>query len=221
MMIVMIVVMMIMRSPSQMLMMCLMLPQSTGLFCHYISGVPLILWTWSHALILKNGSLQILRSKESTEVLRQSALHCGTRPVGQPWPPRQWGKCSPKSPVPCTTRWNSFHDAVASITEIHLNDLTTICDRLGLKCFSDRELQFLKEYCAITKPLTVALDILQGEDNCYYGTLLPTLEVLMAKTLEKKEGLTVAMGLPDAIVQVRNIPSTHGNVCIFYQRHSM
>ncbi|KAK0147565.1 hypothetical protein N1851_012966 [Merluccius polli] len=108
---------------------------------------------------------------------------------------------SKKLLVPCTTRWNSFHDAVARITEIPLNDLITICDRLGLKCFSDRELQFLKEYCAITKPLTVALDILQGEDNCYYGTLLPTLEVLMAKTLEKKEGLTVAMGLPDAIVQ--------------------
>ncbi|KAK0146323.1 hypothetical protein N1851_014370 [Merluccius polli] len=113
-----------------------------------------------------------------------------------------WGDVfSKKLLVPCTTRWNSFHDAVARITEIPLNDLITICDRLGLKCFSDRELQFLKEYCAITKPLTVALDILQGEDNCYYGTLLPTLEVLMAKTLEKKEGLTVAMGLPDAIVQ--------------------
>ncbi|CAL8247648.1 unnamed protein product [Merluccius merluccius] len=82
-------------------------------------------------------------------------------------------------------------------------DIWSIQNRsyLGLKCF--RELQFPKEYCAITKPLTVALDILQGEDNCYYGTLLPTLEVLMAKTLEKKEGLTVAMGLPDAIVQVK------------------
>ncbi|XP_078030344.1 uncharacterized protein LOC144466811 [Epinephelus lanceolatus] len=103
--------------------------------------------------------------------------------------------------VPCSTRWNSFHDAVARITEIPLTDLTTICDGLGLNCFSERELLFLKEYCAITKPLTVALDILQGEEHCYYGTLLPTLEVLMSKTLEMKEGLTVATGLPDAIVQ--------------------
>ncbi|KAJ8364869.1 hypothetical protein SKAU_G00137000 [Synaphobranchus kaupii] len=51
------------------------------------------------------------------------------------------------------------------------------------------------------KPLTVALDILQGEENCYYGTLLPTLEVLMSKTLEMKDDLTVATGLPEAIVQ--------------------
>lgn len=55
------------------------------------------------------------------------------------------------------------------------------------------------------KPLTVALDILQGEENCYYGTLLPTIEVLMWKLLEIKEGLIIATGLPDAIVQVRNI----------------
>ena len=120
--------------------------------------------------------------------------------------------------VPCSTRWNSFQNAVERITEIPLNDLTTICDRLGLKCFSDRELQFLKEYCSITKPLTTALDIVQGEDNCYYGTLLPTLEVLMAKTLEKKEGLTVAVGLPDAIVQVRSIPSTHRNVHVYFTK---
>ncbi|XP_073718934.1 uncharacterized protein [Misgurnus anguillicaudatus] len=51
------------------------------------------------------------------------------------------------------------------------------------------------------KPLTVALNILQGEENCYYGTLLPTIEVLMSKLLEVKEGLIIATGLPDAIVQ--------------------
>ena len=63
--------------------------------------------------------------------------------------------------------------------------------------------QFLKEYCLVLKPLTVALDILQEEDNCYYGTLLPTLEILMAKTLALREGLSRMLALlPDAIVQV-------------------
>ncbi|KAF7198979.1 putative LOC107373015-like protein, partial [Nothobranchius furzeri] len=103
--------------------------------------------------------------------------------------------------VPCSTRWNSFYDAVARIIEMPTSDLNTISDRLELKCFSEKELQFLKEYCAVMKPLTVALDILQGEENCYFGTLLPTLEVLMSKTLEMKEGLAVAAGLPDAIAQ--------------------
>ncbi len=107
--------------------------------------------------------------------------------------------------VPCSTRWNSFYDAVARIVEIPMTDLSTISNRLELKCISEREFQFLREYCAIMKPLTVALDILQGEENCYYGTLLPTIEVLMSKLLEIKEGLIIATGLPDAIVQVRNI----------------
>ncbi|KAL7857120.1 hypothetical protein SRHO_G00160190 [Serrasalmus rhombeus] len=51
------------------------------------------------------------------------------------------------------------------------------------------------------KPLTVALDILQGEDNCYHSTLLPTLETLMMKTLELKSGLQILVDLPEAIVE--------------------
>ncbi len=112
--------------------------------------------------------------------------------------------------VPCTTRRNSFCDAVARIVEIPMTDLSAISDRLQLKSISDRELHFLKEYCATMKPLTVALDILQGDENCYFGTLLPTLETLMSKTLEVKDSLTVATGLPEAIVQVRNI---HQHFC--------
>ncbi|KAI9541253.1 hypothetical protein NQZ68_032257 [Dissostichus eleginoides] len=62
--------------------------------------------------------------------------------------------------------------------------------RLGIKALTEREHQFLKEYCTILKPLTVALDILQGEDNCYYGSLLPTLEILMSRTLALQTGLS-------------------------------
>lgn len=54
-------------------------------------------------------------------------------------------------------------------------------------------------YCTATKPLTVALDILQAD--CPYGTLLPTLEVLMQRTLTVKDALSsMTAGLPDAIV---------------------
>ncbi|XP_025761762.1 uncharacterized protein LOC112846451 [Oreochromis niloticus] len=50
------------------------------------------------------------------------------------------------------------------------------------------------------KPLTAALDILQGD--CPYGTLLPTLEVLMQKTQAVKDDLSrMTAGLPDAIVK--------------------
>lgn len=66
---------------------------------------------------------------------------------------------------------------------------------------NEREYQFRKEYYTILKPFTVALDILQGEDTCFYGTLQPTLEVLMAKTLAMKTGLSqTTIGLPEIIV---------------------
>ena len=103
--------------------------------------------------------------------------------------------------VPTSTRWNSFFDAVKRVTEIPMNELNTLCTKLGVKCFKEREYQFLHEYCTATKPLTVALDILQAD--CPYGTLLPTLEVLMQRTLAVKDALsTMTAGLPDAIVQV-------------------
>ncbi|XP_047242658.1 uncharacterized protein LOC124881166 [Girardinichthys multiradiatus] len=102
--------------------------------------------------------------------------------------------------VPTSTRWNSFFDAVKRIAEIPMSELNTLCTKLGVKCFIDREYQFLHEYCTFMKPLTAALDILQGD--CPYGTLLPTLEVLMQKTLAVKDSLSrMTAGLPDAIVQ--------------------
>uniref|UniRef100_A0A3Q3MSV0 BED-type domain-containing protein n=1 Tax=Labrus bergylta TaxID=56723 RepID=A0A3Q3MSV0_9LABR len=103
--------------------------------------------------------------------------------------------------VPTVTRWNSFYNAYARITEMPLTDINSLCTQLQIKCMNDREYQFLKEYCAIMKPFTVALDILQGEDTCFYGTLQPTLEVLMAKTLVMKNGLSqMTTGLPEVIV---------------------
>ncbi|KAF3837866.1 hypothetical protein F7725_009634 [Dissostichus mawsoni] len=51
------------------------------------------------------------------------------------------------------------------------------------------------------KPLTVALDILQG-DECTYGALLPTLTSLMSKTLALKDDLSrMTASLPDVIVK--------------------
>ncbi|XP_073694418.1 uncharacterized protein [Garra rufa] len=110
--------------------------------------------------------------------------------------------CGKKLVVPTVTRWNSFHNAVARITEISIPQLTTLCSQLGVRAFSEREYKFLVEYCTVTKPLTKALDRLQGENDCYYGNLLPTLESLMSKTLALRPGLSEMMAkLPDVIVQ--------------------
>lgn len=104
--------------------------------------------------------------------------------------------------VPTSTRWNSFHDALSRITNIPVAELNTVCTWFGIKCFMDREYLFLKEYCIVLKPLTVALDIMQGEDNCYFGTLLPTLEILMSRTLALQDEFRITAYLPYVIVQV-------------------
>uniref|UniRef100_A0AAZ1XY44 HAT C-terminal dimerisation domain-containing protein n=1 Tax=Oreochromis aureus TaxID=47969 RepID=A0AAZ1XY44_OREAU len=104
--------------------------------------------------------------------------------------------------VPVSTRWNSFHHALSRITDIPLAELNTVCTQFGIKCFTDREYLFLKEYCIVLKPLTVALDILQGEENCYFGILLPTLEILISRTLALQDELKLTASLPDIIVKV-------------------
>ncbi|KAF3844195.1 hypothetical protein F7725_013536 [Dissostichus mawsoni] len=105
--------------------------------------------------------------------------------------------------VPTSTRWNSLYEAISRIITIPLNELNPLCVKLGIKCLNEREYQFLKEYCTVMKPLTVALDILQG-DECTYGALLPTLTSLMSKTLALKDDLSrMTASLPDVIVKFK------------------
>jgi len=45
----------------------------------------------------------------------------------------------------------------------------------------DNEVAFDEEYCNVMQPLAVALDMLQAENKCYIGFLLPTLTSLECK----------------------------------------
>ena len=101
--------------------------------------------------------------------------------------------------VPSPTRWNSYYDALSWLTEIFLPDLNELCNRINLRHFTDREISFLKEYCIALKPLAMGLDILQGDDNCYYGFLLPTLETIMRETSLKPNLSNMTTGIVDAI----------------------
>ncbi|KAL7372273.1 hypothetical protein ABVT39_013095 [Epinephelus coioides] len=108
--------------------------------------------------------------------------------------------CGKKMIVPTSARWNSFHDALSRISDIPAQDLNTLCSRLDIRALTEHEHLFLKEYCSVLKPLTIALDILQGDS--YYGALLPTLETLMPRTLALQHGLSrMTADLPGVIVQ--------------------
>uniref|UniRef100_A0A671WJW0 BED-type domain-containing protein n=1 Tax=Sparus aurata TaxID=8175 RepID=A0A671WJW0_SPAAU len=86
--------------------------------------------------------------------------------------------------VPTSTRWNSLYEAISRIITIPMNELNPLCVKLGIKCLNEREYLFLQEYCTVMKPLTVALDILQG-DECTYGALLPTLTIKITNLYSK------------------------------------
>ena len=90
-------------------------------------------------------------------------------------------KLKKKLLVPLPTRWNSYFDAVCRVVENSLADINELCSSIELCGFSKKELCFLQEYIIALKPLSRGLDILQGEDYCYYGTLLPTLETICKK----------------------------------------
>lgn len=56
---------------------------------------------------------------------------------------------------------NLFHAALSHITEIPITEL--LCTKLGVKCLTKQEHQFLREYCLMLKPLTVALSTRRGK----------------------------------------------------------
>ena len=102
--------------------------------------------------------------------------------------------------VPSPTRWNSQYDTVSRVIENSSAVLNEFCNDIGVRSFTERELAFLKEYCVVLEPISKGLDILQGEDHCYYGSLLPTFHTIIKKTKAEIPRLSAATaGLAYAI----------------------
>jgi hypothetical protein len=53
--------------------------------------------------------------------------------------------------------------------------------KLELAPFTANEMSYIKEYCKVSEPVAIALDLLQGEAQAYFGTLLPTIIVTKNK----------------------------------------
>ena len=108
--------------------------------------------------------------------------------------------CGKQLLVPCTTRWNSRYDAVPRLTELK-QKLRELCVALSLHPFKDAEIEFLEEYVIVLRPLAAAIDILQGENNCYLGYLLPTLLIVKKSMRALINGSLVhAQSLASAII---------------------
>lgn len=72
------------------------------------------------------------------------------------------------------TRWNSLQDAVIRTLEFE-EKLAELCEILDLVPFEEEEILLLRDYVALLGPVAKALDFLQGENDNYYGMLIPTL----------------------------------------------
>ena len=83
--------------------------------------------------------------------------------------------------VPCVTRWNSYYDAIKKIVSCDERKLTDVCKALELPPLIHTEVAFLEEYVSVMAPVAAALDILQGEQQCSLGYVLPTLTSLKTK----------------------------------------
>ena len=59
--------------------------------------------------------------------------------------------------------------------------LSAICDALNIPRLKSIELDFLKGYHLVMRPVAATLDSLQGDSNCFYGMLLPKLVQLRNK----------------------------------------
>lgn len=77
----------------------------------------------------------------------------------------------------CVTRWNSYYEAVKKIIAAN-SKLAELCTALGLPLFLQTDVSFLKEYLSVMAPVATSLDILQGEQKCALGFVLPTLAIL-------------------------------------------
>ncbi|KRT84000.1 hypothetical protein AMK59_1425 [Oryctes borbonicus] len=85
------------------------------------------------------------------------------------------------------TKWNFLYNNVKQIL-VEKEKMPSLFQKLHLKYFTDGELLYLEEYCQVLEPIAITLNILQGQENTFYGILLPILFSLKTK-LEKMQNL--------------------------------
>lgn len=104
---------------------------------------------------------------------------------------------------PGATRWNSLYDSISQILK-EKEKLAKLYDEFHMEgsdvCLQNLDIKYLEEYVTVMKPLALALDILQGENNIFYGFLIPTLAMLK-NNLKKIENLTVTKSLQDGCIE--------------------
>lgn len=82
---------------------------------------------------------------------------------------------------PTCTRWCSEYYAVLRVVEIGIDKVNKCQTELGQSLMTQADIAFLTGYVALMKPLVLAMKLLEGENDCYMGQLIPTVMGLQNK----------------------------------------
>ncbi|XP_065570190.1 actin nucleation-promoting factor WASL-like [Artemia franciscana] len=102
---------------------------------------------------------------------------------------------------PVVTRWPSKYESVERLMYCNkIGKLADVCDALQKPRLTSRDTEILEEYMKIMKSVAVALDILQGEEKCYFGGIYPTIKSFERKLKKLKDLAKVSQPLVHALL---------------------
>uniref|UniRef100_T1IRT9 HAT C-terminal dimerisation domain-containing protein n=1 Tax=Strigamia maritima TaxID=126957 RepID=T1IRT9_STRMM len=102
--------------------------------------------------------------------------------------------------VPCVTRWNSWFDAVKKIRSISEPNLEKLCIQMNIGLFNRNKFDTMDEYIKVMECMVRALDILQGDQHCFLGILLPTIITIQDFLKSVQPSLVYAIPLVNALL---------------------
>lgn len=105
--------------------------------------------------------------------------------------------------IPNDTRWNSMYDGIVRLRRNLKNssdNLDALVILLGLRRFAPMDILFYKEYVQVYRHFANTLDILQGDQNVYAGTLLPLINGLIVRLEDESKKVTICSPLAQALI---------------------
>uniref|UniRef100_UPI00358E27E8 uncharacterized protein n=1 Tax=Myxine glutinosa TaxID=7769 RepID=UPI00358E27E8 len=146
-------------------------------------------------------------------------VQCSRGPTGLPWPRHAPSGTSRIAALwqqtASTLRWGggwlspTRRGGTPPMTVVVLNTiletkrpaLHRVMTQLKVNSFNDHDVDLMKEYAKVMSHVVKALDKIQGEDQAYLGTLLPTVAATVFRLKDlKSKGLVYCSPLVDALL---------------------
>jgi len=68
-----------------------------------------------------------------------------------------------------------------NIVDVGIEKVQTCQERMGQPTLTEDDVRFLASYVNVMKPIATAMDLLQGEEDCYIGHFIPTIKGIQHK----------------------------------------